>query len=51
MFVFLDMNGLDLVADERDVVALMIDVAAGAVDERTLAEWVRQHVKSTAPKR
>lgn len=49
MFVFLDMNGLELVADETEVVPLMLDVATGVVDEKVLAEWVREHVVSNAP--
>ncbi len=43
MFVFLDMNGLELIAAEANVVPLMLDVATGEIDERALAEWVREH--------
>lgn len=43
MYVFLGLNGLRIVADEPDVVALMIGTASGAVDENGLAEWLRTH--------
>jgi len=46
MFVFLDTNGLELVADETDVVALMLDVATGEIDERVVAQWIRQHAST-----
>lgn len=41
MYVFLGLNGYRVVAAESAVVALMIDVATGAVDEVTLAAWCR----------
>jgi death-on-curing protein len=45
MYVFLGLNGLRLVADEREVVAMMADVASGVVDEVSLTAWVRAHVE------
>lgn len=41
MYVFLGLHGYRVVAAESDVVALMVDVATGAVDEVTLAAWCR----------
>lgn len=43
MFVFLDMNGLELIAAEAEVVPVMVDVAAREIDEGALAEWIREH--------
>lgn len=42
---FLGLNGLDLVADEADVVATMLSLAAGEVEEGDLAEWIRRHTR------
>lgn len=44
LYVFLGLNGNDLVAEEPDVVATMEGVAAGTVGEAKLAEWVRSHL-------
>jgi death on curing protein len=44
MAVFLDLNGLDLVADEDEVVRVMLALAAGELEEVDLAEWVRGRV-------
>lgn len=41
MYVFLGLNDLRLVADEPDVVALMLDVAGGGLNESELADWLR----------
>jgi death-on-curing protein len=46
MYVFLGLNGLRLVADEREVVALMLDVATSVLDEAALAAWVRAHAEA-----
>lgn len=43
MAVFLEINGLELKAEEVDVVTTMVALAAGALDEEALAEWVRAH--------
>jgi death-on-curing protein len=43
--LFLALNGFDLVADDADCVLTMLDVAAGAIDEHTFAEWIRQHMR------
>lgn len=41
--VFLRANGYRLVADRAEAVVVMEDVAAGRLDERGLAEWIRTH--------
>ena len=46
MAVFLGLNGLDLDTPEAAVVTTMLDVAAGAMSETELAEWVRRNVRS-----
>ena len=43
MYVFLGLNGHRLVADQREVVSLMLDVATSRIDEVQLAEWIRTH--------
>ena len=45
MFTFLGLNGLRIVAREMDVVALMLSVANGSIDEPSLAEWLRSHTQ------
>lgn len=45
MAVFLELNGLRLVAEEVDVVRTIVRLAAGDVDEPALAEWVRERVQ------
>ena len=48
MAVFLALNGLDLVAPEAEVVAVMLELAAGQLSEDGLANWLRLHVESRA---
>jgi death-on-curing protein len=43
MVVFLGLNGLDLVAEEADVVTIMLTAAAGQCTEAELAKWIRSH--------
>lgn len=40
MAVFLGLNGWQFTATEADVVTTMVALAAGELDEETLAEWV-----------
>jgi death on curing protein len=44
MAAFLDLNGWGLEAEEADVVAMMLAIAAGDASEDTLAEWLRDRV-------
>ncbi len=46
MFVFLHLNGLDLVASEPDAVVTMTDVASGELSEDELAAWIRANTQS-----
>ena len=39
--VFLELNGLELEADEAEVVTVMLGLAAGELSEEQLAAWVR----------
>jgi death-on-curing protein len=43
MYVFLRLNGLSIDADEPDVVATMLALAAGELDEDGLAVWLKNH--------
>lgn len=45
MYVFLGLNGWRIAAEEPEVVRLMRDAAAGAVDESALARWLREHIE------
>ncbi len=45
MYIFLGLNGYQLVATEPEVVTLMLGVADGAVDEAGLEAWVRSHTQ------
>ena len=45
MYVFLGLNNLRLVAGEPEVVALMLGVAGGKVEEEALADWLRHHTQ------
>ena len=43
MYVFLGINGRVISADEKDVVRLVLDLAAGQINEDQLAEWLRMN--------
>ena len=45
-YVFLGINGYDLVAEEPDVVATIEGVAAGEVAEAALAKWFRTRIQA-----
>lgn len=42
--LFLALNGLSLNAGDADCVVTMLALAAGELDEKAFAEWVRRHV-------
>ena len=48
MYVFLGLNGLEIEAEEPEVVELMVDVAAGRQTEVEIVEWLRDHVTPSA---
>ena len=41
MYVFLGLNGLRIESPEEEVVALVLSLAAGQIDEPQLAAWLR----------
>jgi death-on-curing protein len=43
MGLFLFVNGYRLNATQTDATVTMLAVAAGEIDEATLAEWIREH--------
>jgi len=45
MYVFLGLNGLRIVADEADVVRVMLAVASGTLTEDELAAWLRAYIE------
>jgi death on curing protein len=47
--VILELNGWSLDAPEPEVVAMMLGVAAGDVDEARLATWVRAQIRPVEP--
>lgn len=49
MVVFLEMNDALLEADEDDAVATMMSVAAGRLNETSLALWLSERVQSSRP--
>ena len=44
MAVFLGLNGHELTASDADVVTTIVALAAGEIDEETLADWIRLHI-------
>ena len=47
--VFLELNGVELEADEAEVVTVMLGLAAGELDEERFAAWVRTRSTDAAP--
>jgi death on curing protein len=45
MVAFLDRNGYDLIASDAEIVEVVLSVAAGAVTEPTLADWVASRAR------
>ena len=43
MAVFLGLNGYGIDATEEEVVAVMLELAAGDLSEEALTEWIRSH--------
>jgi len=44
MYLFLGLNGVRIDAPEEEVVAVMVSLASGNLDEPGLAEWLRHHI-------
>ena len=45
-YVFLTLNGLNIVADEADATTTMLMLAGGEYDEEDFATWLRANTKS-----
>lgn len=43
--LFLELNGFDFDVDEADAVKTILDLAAGNLTEKALAEWIRARMK------
>jgi death-on-curing protein len=43
--LFLDLNGFDLQVNDADCVLTMLALAAGDLDERAFAGWIRAHTR------
>ena len=43
--VFLQINGYELIASEAEAVAIILDTAAGGMDEEQLAEWIGRNIQ------
>ena len=43
MVTFLEMNGRDFLANDEEVVAEVVGLAAGRVSETAFADWIRRH--------
>ena len=44
--IFLGLNGLDLIAPEKEVVEKMLTLASNEVDEEALAAWIRSRLQA-----
>ena len=43
--LFLMVNGFRLMATQAEATLTILDVAAGEIDEATLAQWIRTHIQ------
>ena len=48
MGVFLELNGREIAAPEKEVVTVMLALAAGELDEEGLASWIRRRMADAA---
>lgn len=46
--LFLGLNGLELVADDQACLGVMLDLAAGAIEEEELTAWLRARTRPRA---
>ena len=44
IIVFLGLNGIDFLVAPAEATAVMLDLAAGAIDEETLARWIADNL-------
>ena len=47
--IFLGLNGLDLIAPEKEVVEKMLALASNELDEEGVAAWMRSRVHTRSP--
>lgn len=47
--LFLALNGYDLTANDAECVLVMLDLAAGELEEDAFVAWVREHTAPRAP--
>lgn len=45
MLVFLALNGIGLRYNDDDLIAIILDIAAGSADYPALLEWVQAHLE------
>lgn len=45
MYVFLGLNGVEIVAEEAEVVDLMVTIADGSRSEDEVVGWLRDHIE------
>jgi len=45
MYVFLGLNGQEIVAEENEIVELMVGIAERRLSEGEVAAWLRDHVQ------
>jgi death-on-curing protein len=50
-FTFLAINGCEVEADETEAVQVFQELAAGDIDERSLADWLRRVGRRSADER
>jgi death-on-curing protein len=44
IIVFLGLNGIDFAVKPEEATVVMLDLAAGAIDENTLARWISDNL-------
>ena len=44
MYVYLIINGFDIIASQQDVENMIIDVAAGNMTNTELAQWLQENI-------
>lgn len=45
MYVFLGLNGREILAEETEVVEVMVAIAGGRLSESEIADWLRDHIR------
>ncbi|MDO5044542.1 MAG: type II toxin-antitoxin system death-on-curing family toxin [Coriobacteriia bacterium] len=45
MLVLLMLNGVELLYEDEELISIILDVASGELDERTLRLWIEEHLK------